>query len=232
MRAGSCRPVHREVRRPSLARHPRRRRAGSARPGRRARPDRSPAPPRSTPPTRDRRFTDAAWTDNPLLQPAGAGSTWPTGGPLEQLVADADLDWRDAERVRFLVENLVEALAPSNVPLLNPASAKAAIDTAGAEPGPRRRATWSGTWPPRRGSRRWWTPRGFQVGENLAATPGAVVLPHRGAGADPVPAADRAGPRGAAADRAADHQQVLRAGPGARAQPGRVPASSRASRCS
>ena len=33
--------------------------------------------------------------------------------------------------MRFLAENLVEALSPSNVPLLNPASAKAAIDTGG-----------------------------------------------------------------------------------------------------
>ena len=78
--------------------------------------------------------------------------------------------------MRFLVENLVEAVAPSNVPLVNPASAKAAIDTAGmslvrggaqsaARPGSRRR-----------GSRRWWTRSAFEVGRNIAATPGAVVL--------------------------------------------------------
>jgi len=30
-------------------------------------------------------------------------------------VTDADLDWRDAERVRFMVENLGQAMAPSNV---------------------------------------------------------------------------------------------------------------------
>jgi poly[(R)-3-hydroxyalkanoate] polymerase subunit PhaC len=47
------------------------------------------------------------------------------------LVDDAGLDWRDDQRVRFLVDNLVQALSPSNVPLLNPESAKAAIDTAG-----------------------------------------------------------------------------------------------------
>jgi polyhydroxyalkanoate synthase len=33
--------------------------------------------------------------------------------------------------VRFFLENLIEATAPSNVPLVNPASAKAVIDTAG-----------------------------------------------------------------------------------------------------
>ena len=44
---------------------------------------------------------------------------------------EADLDPRDRARVRFFLENVAEAVAPSNVPLVNPASAKAAIDTAG-----------------------------------------------------------------------------------------------------
>ena len=42
------------------------------------------------------------------------------------------LGWRDAQRVEFLLDNLTEALSPSNLPLVNPASAKAAIDTGGA----------------------------------------------------------------------------------------------------
>ena len=41
------------------------------------------------------------------------------------------LGWRDEQRVRFLVDNLVEALAPSNLPLANPASAKARSTPAG-----------------------------------------------------------------------------------------------------
>jgi polyhydroxyalkanoate synthase len=49
----------------------------------------------------------------------------------DALVDDAGLDWRDDQRVRFLVDNLIEVLSPSNVPLVNPESAKAAIDTAG-----------------------------------------------------------------------------------------------------
>ena len=39
--------------------------------------------------------------------------------------------FKSDERVRFFLDNLTEAAAPSNVPLVNPASAKAAIDTAG-----------------------------------------------------------------------------------------------------
>ena len=140
-----------------------------------ARSPRSPPAPRTiTPSRRDRRFTDTAWSDNPLLRHL-VQAYLATGQTAEDLVADADLDWRDAERVRFMVENLIQALAPSNVPLFNPASAKAVIDTAGLSL-LRGAETCSGTWPARRGSRRWWTRSGFEVGRNIAATPGAVVL--------------------------------------------------------
>ena len=77
-----------------------------------------------TPSQRDRRFADAAWTRTRCC--AGSSRRYLAAGQTaERLVADADLDWRDDQRVRFLVENLIEALAPSNVPLVNPASAKA-----------------------------------------------------------------------------------------------------------
>ena len=97
------------------------------------------------------------------------------GHTLEELVAGADLPPRDRRRVQLLVENLAEALAPSNVPLVNPASAKAAIDTGGVSLA--------------RGARQLVTdlasaPRlpemvdttAFHVGQDVAATPGAVVL--------------------------------------------------------
>ena len=54
-----------------------------------------------TPSRRDRRFADEAWTSNPLLRRivqlylAGAQTA-------DELVADADLDWRDDQRMRFL----------------------------------------------------------------------------------------------------------------------------------
>src|SRR3954454_20847307 len=83
------------------------------------------------PSRRDRRFTDPGWTENPILRRLVQGYL-ATGETLHQLLADADLDWRGDERVRFFLDNLEEAAAPSNVPLVNPASAKAAIDTAGA----------------------------------------------------------------------------------------------------
>jgi polyhydroxyalkanoate synthase len=93
----------------------------------------------------------------------------------EQLVGDADLDWRDDQRMRFFTQNVVEALSPSNMPLVNPASAKAAIDTAGLNL-VRGGLTFLRDMlaPPR-------VPEmvdtsAFEVGRNIAVTPGAVVL--------------------------------------------------------
>ncbi|MGZ4611776.1 MAG: hypothetical protein ACXV1K_01145 [Kineosporiaceae bacterium] len=107
---------------------------------------------------------------------AADGPGLPGGGQTaERLVADADLDWRDDQRVRFLVENLVEALAPSNVPLLNPASSKAVIDTGGLNVvrGTREFAKDMASAPriPEMVDR---TP--FELGRTIAVTPGAVVL--------------------------------------------------------
>ena len=126
------------------------------------------------PDRRDRRFADQAWTENPLLR--RIVQLYLAGGKtLEQLLADADLDTRERRRLQFQVENLLAALAPSNLPLVNPASAKAVIDTAGlslVRGGKQLVKDLSSS------------PRipemvdttGFQLGENIAATPGAVVL--------------------------------------------------------
>jgi len=126
------------------------------------------------PSKRDRRFVDPAWSENPLLRRV-VQVYLATGRAAEQLVSDAEPGWRDEQRMRFLVENLVEALAPSNVPLLNPASVKAAIDTAGLNfvRGGLNLARDLAV-PPR-------VPEmvdtsSFRVGGNIAVTPGAVVL--------------------------------------------------------
>src|SRR6266536_2238099 len=126
------------------------------------------------PPKRDRRFTDPAWSENLLLRRI-VQAYLAAGQAADQLVADTALDWRDDKRVRFLLENLAAALSPSNLPLVNPASAKAAIDTGG------RSLVRGGisllrdlAAPPR-------VPEmvdksSFEVGRDIAITPGAVVL--------------------------------------------------------
>ena len=126
------------------------------------------------PSARDRRFADPAWTKSPLLRRV-VQAYLATSRTVEQLIADGDLGWRDDQRVRLVAENVLEALSPSNVPLLNPASVKAAVDSAGLSfaRGGLNLLQDMATAPriPRMvdGS-------GFTVGENLAVTPGAVVL--------------------------------------------------------
>ena len=127
-----------------------------------------------TPKRGDRRFADTGWTENPLLR--RLVQLYLAGGrTVDQLVDEADLDPRDRKRVRFLVENVVEAISPSNVPLVNPASAKAVIDTAGLS------LVRGGTQLVKDLAS---APRipdmvdtsGFTLGENIAATPGSVVF--------------------------------------------------------
>jgi polyhydroxyalkanoate synthase len=126
------------------------------------------------PAPRDRRFADPAWTQNPLLR--RILQVYLAGAALaESLLADADLDWRDAERVGFILRNLVDAAAPSNNPLISPAAWKAVIDTGGlsAVRGFRALAADLATAPriPAMVA-----PDAFEVGRDLAVTPGAVVL--------------------------------------------------------
>ncbi|MCX6463080.1 MAG: alpha/beta fold hydrolase [Pseudonocardiales bacterium] len=83
------------------------------------------------PDRKDKRFADPAWTGNPVLRRV-AQAYLAAAGAAERIVDGAELDWATDQRIRFLTENLVEALAPTNSPVLNPAAWKAAIDSGGA----------------------------------------------------------------------------------------------------
>ena len=126
------------------------------------------------PSRRDRRFADPCWAGNPRLRrvmQAYLAATETAGG----LAADADLDWADTQRVNFVLENLVDAMAPSNNPLLNPAALKAAIDTGGGSILARLRHFASDMAAPPRVPKMV-EPDAFEVGVDLAITPGSVVL--------------------------------------------------------
>lgn len=122
----------------------------------------------------DKRFTDPAWQGNPLMRRT-MQSYLATAETAERLFADAELDWRDREKLRFVLDNLIEGLSPNNNPLLNPLGWKALIDTGGlsALRGLRAFARDMSS-----------SPRvpamvesdAFTIGETVAASPGAVVL--------------------------------------------------------
>jgi polyhydroxyalkanoate synthase len=78
----------------------------------------------------DKRFADPAWRGNPLLHRT-MQAYLATNNTVDKLFSDADLDWRDAERIRFVLDFLTEGLAPSNNPVLSPLGWKALIDTGG-----------------------------------------------------------------------------------------------------
>ncbi|KGH45611.1 poly(3-hydroxyalkanoate) polymerase [Modestobacter caceresii] len=126
------------------------------------------------PNAKDKRYADPAWSGNPVLKRAMQAHL-ATAQTATRLVDDAALPYAHDERIRFSVTNIVEALAPSNNPALNPSAWKTAIDTGGrsAVSGTRRlvRDLSSAPRVPSMVE-----PDAFEVGKDLARTPGVVVL--------------------------------------------------------
>jgi len=122
---------------------------------------------------RDRRFGDPAWTENPFLR--RSVQAYLAAADSAQAVLDsAELGWRDDTRLRFLLTNLIAAAAPSNNPLLSPVGWKALIDSGGENVVRGLRAFASDlASPPRVPSML--PPGAFEVGRDLAVTPGGVV---------------------------------------------------------
>ncbi|MDT7772097.1 MAG: poly[(R)-3-hydroxyalkanoate] polymerase subunit PhaC [Pseudonocardiales bacterium] len=128
------------------------------------------------PAERDRRFTDPAWSRNPLFRRL-VQAYLAAAGSLGALVDDLDAhveDHRLAERARFAANILAAAAAPTNMLVTNPAGLKRAFDTGGASllSGLRNLVDdlrHNGGMPATV------EPGVFQVGRDLALTPGAVV---------------------------------------------------------
>jgi polyhydroxyalkanoate synthase len=125
------------------------------------------------PDRKDRRFADPAWSQNPVLKRAVQAYLAGSETALA-LLATAGLDWRDDERLRFVLTNLLAAAAPSNNPLLSPVAIKALVDSGGlsAVRGLRALVQDLATAPRVPAMVE---PDAFEVGRQLAVTPGAVV---------------------------------------------------------
>ena len=96
------------------------------------------------------------------------------GGTVEALIDDADLDWQPDRQARFTLSNVLDAVAPTNLPLTNPTVLKETLDRGGANlvHGGRRmvRDLSKGRLPAMVDTSK------FEVGGNLALTAGSVVL--------------------------------------------------------
>jgi polyhydroxyalkanoate synthase len=126
------------------------------------------------PDPKDKRFADPAWKESAAYRAlAHAYLAW--GGALNRLIDEANMDKRDAERARFVVSLLVDALAPTNSLVGNPAALKKLVDTGGASllhglENFLADLVKNGGLPAQVDT------CNFAVGKNLATTPGAVVF--------------------------------------------------------
>jgi polyhydroxyalkanoate synthase subunit PhaC len=126
------------------------------------------------PPRGDRRFTDPAWAHSWLFRRLLQGYL-AVGQTVDGLVSESDVDWRTERRARLAAGNVIDALAPTNFPWSNPEVIKETVNTGGENlvRGARQLAHDLAT-PPRLPAT---VDTGkFEVGRNLAISPGSVVL--------------------------------------------------------
>jgi polyhydroxyalkanoate synthase len=124
---------------------------------------------------KDRRFADPAWSQNPVLKRTFQAYLAASRAAEDLLtIASADLDWRDTERLKFLLANVIAAAAPSNNPFLSPQAIKTLIDTGGGSAVRGLRA-FLGDIAAQPRVPTMVEPDAFEVGKDLALTQGAVV---------------------------------------------------------
>jgi polyhydroxyalkanoate synthase len=123
----------------------------------------------------DRRFADPAWTSNPLFRTIQQ-SYLASAGALDRIVAALDdgSNGTRAEQARFVADIVASAAAPTNFFATNPAAIKRAFDTGGMSI---IRGTRNFVHDVRHngGMPSMVEPDAFEVGQDLALTPGAVV---------------------------------------------------------
>lgn len=125
------------------------------------------------PPRGDRRFADPAWSGSWLFRRLAQGY-FALDATLHALIDDAQLDWAADHRLHYVAGNVLDALAPTNFPLTNPAALKTTIDRGGTNfVVGTRQLLQDLRSPARLPANVDRTP--FKVGGNLAVSPGAVV---------------------------------------------------------
>ena len=125
----------------------------------------------------DPRFSDPAWTNNPLFYQVRQQYAL-LEGFLQDLLAEADLDALTRRKADFALRQMLDAAAPTNWLLTNPVALKKAFDTGGLSlvrgvNNVLRDMTTN------KGMPRQVTPGQFRPGHELAATPGSVVFRNR-----------------------------------------------------
>jgi polyhydroxyalkanoate synthase subunit PhaC len=122
----------------------------------------------------DRRFSDATWKESALHSGMlKAYLAW--GDAVSRFVDKTSLSDLDKARAHLVTEILIDAVAPTNSILTNPAAVRKFVDTGG-------RSVWRGLknyfddLASNGGMPAMVDQSAFKVGENLATTPGAVIF--------------------------------------------------------
>ncbi len=124
------------------------------------------------PVTSDKRFSDPDWIQNPFFA-CLKQSYFAFSKQLLEFIDKADIDDDNKYRIRFFMNQYLDAIAPSNFPLTNPQVLKGAVATNG-------KSLLDGMQNMlhdlQSGYIRMTDESKFAVGDNLAATKGAVVF--------------------------------------------------------
>jgi polyhydroxyalkanoate synthase len=124
-------------------------------------------------PPKDWRFADPSWRDNPAYRRLGQ-SYLAACSLVTDLLDELAASGRDDTKARFLLNVLMSAAAPTNVLVGNPAAMKRALETSGSSL-VRGARNWVGDLRHNGGMPSIVDREAFEVGRDLALTPGAVI---------------------------------------------------------
>jgi polyhydroxyalkanoate synthase len=121
---------------------------------------------------RDRRFNAPEWRDNPLFDMIRQSYLLVSERMLGGVDAIEGIDDRQREKLRFLTRSFVDAMAPSNFALTNPLVIERALETKGDS---LLKGLEHMLDDVSKGQLTHTDPHAFEVGRNIATTPGKVV---------------------------------------------------------
>ena len=130
-------------------------------------------PPAITAGGKDRRFGDPAWNENPAL--FGLMQAYLLSGRfIQDVLSSTELDDTTDHRMAFLADMVIDAASPTNNLLTNPSALKKAFDTGGVSVA-KGFHNFLDDVVNNEGMPRQVPKDAFEVGRNLAVTPGQVV---------------------------------------------------------
>ena len=121
---------------------------------------------------RDKRFAAPQWRDNPLFDMIRQSYLLVSERLLGSVDAIEGLDPKQREKLRFLTKNFVDAMAPSNFAATNPLVLERAMETKGES---LLKGLEHMLADISKGQLTHTDPEAFEVGRNIAVTPGKVV---------------------------------------------------------